>query len=673
MNRDHVFHWEWVGPPRFRRDGLAYYSGCRQVFEPSSPPSPGSASSSSSSASAPQEPISYGLGATIFCHVDKDERPWVAQCIEFCDDPNVVKEMRRQAAKEAGSENSDDERAIPSWMRMRVSLRWLYRLGDVEEDKQEDVEGHPCEVFWSDHVTGPDVNSVNIINGTARLTMDIDAVPKSPPVSPHLRERVYLCRRFYRHSMAAPPAKRLRKSRYFPAAQGTWRWLADGELEAIRSKPSSSPELFFSDATGGGMNEREPLFPRRVKSEEKSDVNDEEEENGSGEGGKGGSSVDLESSVDSEVDFRTRKSRSKRSTKRRRSSRRVRADEVSDDGEVEEVPVEGGKNVNGSKGGKNQVGIGIAGQGYAKKLRSSASPGVSIPKTPSGGVVPPQLLMEVRATRSNSLAVPGADASLGNVLSESPPLNAVVGSSAVEPSRQRRSLPNRDSPSMAGIALSAPSSAAKPLRKNRNGVPPPRLATAAPSAPAAVPAPRAGAPPPPRRQSYRRSAQPEPGALKDGANEVKVDTYGRGLKRAPADLPPETAPVGGEQNAAAPAQGSGRKARMVKPAVAGKTSAGMFAKSPSAVSVGRAFDSLSSQQRSAMGRHLPWILDSIQARLAVISAKAVENTEDKSGVGAVTEEALAGVVREVVEKFSSLNAGNLMKAEPRERGQDGLL
>ncbi len=112
----------------------------------------------------------YSVGDIIFCLVEGDESPWVAQCLEFCEDASVVASVK-------ANDDEYDSKDVPSWMAMRVSLRWMYRMSDVIDDCGRSVAGHPCEVFFSDHVTGPSVNSVNIIDGRAMLTNDISKVP----------------------------------------------------------------------------------------------------------------------------------------------------------------------------------------------------------------------------------------------------------------------------------------------------------------------------------------------------------------------------------------------------------------------------------------------------------------------------------------------------------------
>jgi ribosomal protein L21E len=229
------YHWEWDGRPVYKKDGRSFYRGCRQVFD----------------GEDPRPTVTFLAGDTIFCNVDGDPRPWVAQCIEFCYDPSILKAL--EDAADETEEISDDEvvaRDVPLWMPMRVSLRWMYRLSDVREDKGTDVEGHDSEVFISDHVTGPEVNSVNIIDGRATLTTQASQVPSKPPVGNLFEERIYLCTRYYRHGGAKPLPKKSRNSRHYPTVQRTWRNLDEGELLHILKNPSDSPFMFFTEYNG---------------------------------------------------------------------------------------------------------------------------------------------------------------------------------------------------------------------------------------------------------------------------------------------------------------------------------------------------------------------------------------------------------------------------------------
>jgi hypothetical protein len=149
--------------------------------------------------------------------------------------------------KEKGHDGAgpEDPTETPHWMPMRVSLRWMYRLSDVVEDKGRDVPGHPCEVFISDHVTGPEVNSVNIIDGRAVITQDEHRAPAECEMNDE-GERIYLCHRFYRHGGAPKPPKDM-FPRHSNVRAKTIRELVTGELESILRHPSDSMFLFYSN------------------------------------------------------------------------------------------------------------------------------------------------------------------------------------------------------------------------------------------------------------------------------------------------------------------------------------------------------------------------------------------------------------------------------------------
>jgi hypothetical protein len=61
------YKWEWDGAAVRKEDGLLHYRACRQVFR-------GSIADS----------ILYAAGDMVFCCVEGDPMPWVAQCIDFC-------------------------------------------------------------------------------------------------------------------------------------------------------------------------------------------------------------------------------------------------------------------------------------------------------------------------------------------------------------------------------------------------------------------------------------------------------------------------------------------------------------------------------------------------------------------------------------------------------------
>lgn len=219
--------------PTHKDEGRIFYSGCRQVW--------------SSSGRAGETHV-YTNGDVIFCHVDGDPRPWVAQCLEFSFDPTIYEQIEAEGGEEPGT--LVDPRELPKWMPMRVSLRWLYRISDVMDDTTRDdkelaADSHPCEVFFSDHVTRPEVNSVNIIDGRAILKSDPTEVPKVQPEGKVCMERTYLCRRFYRHSGALKVPNSLKSSKYFTKNVQVWRAVGNEELEEIISKPTEWPLLYF--------------------------------------------------------------------------------------------------------------------------------------------------------------------------------------------------------------------------------------------------------------------------------------------------------------------------------------------------------------------------------------------------------------------------------------------
>lgn len=135
---------------------------------------------------------------------------------------------------------------VPSWMRMRVSLRWMYRLVDVEQEKRQAVSAHPLEVFMSDLIAGPEVNSVDVIEGAASLTSDASLLKDTDDSS---KAHVYLCRRFYRHADALRPPKGTVVS-FYPAKAKSIRELVPGELEEILHNPTLSQALYFKLYSG---------------------------------------------------------------------------------------------------------------------------------------------------------------------------------------------------------------------------------------------------------------------------------------------------------------------------------------------------------------------------------------------------------------------------------------
>lgn len=658
MDKSRAYHWEWEGTPISHRDGRDYYSGCRQVFDDG-----GSGSDDDGGAG-----VFYRAGSTIFCHVDLDTRPWVAQCLDFCYDPAVLTTLRAAAAAAAAdrsnSSSEDDgtgaaaavDRGIPAWMPMRVSLRWLYRLGDVEEDTDSEVlGGHPCEVFFSDHVTGPEVNSVNIIDGRAQLTTDADLVPETPPVSPLLAERVYLCTRFFRHSDAKNLPRRWRKSKYYPAPVRSWRDLAEGELEAIVAKPSHSKHLYFSDVNGWGVDGTEPLFPlgrtsqRRVVEDSSDDSasasNESVESSGSGAAASG------------------RRSRRIKSGKRRRRSRRAQPESSDDDDDVivvgDDESGEDGEEADRDDGPDKGEPAGKQ-RDMHKKRRSSArrmiSPSPSPNSSPDARASSPQRRVQPRRNA-------GAEGS----------------------SRTRNSLPERNGEAMAEPSSDPPATAGKRRQDKRPASPPPA--------------------PPAASRRPRRSAQPVPGALKEGLNDVVVDT-GHGFKRATA------AEVGGEETGrelvtgasvarqraeaeGGASAGGGKDDKGERVAKSNSGTVGKMGRRAPASVVAKAFDGLNKQQGIALQRHLPWILESMKVRLAAEAQNAADGAEieknnadasgkeepkgtarsaqaDAAAKAKMEEEKLAAVVAEVLGKFSNMNAASMSKLPPRTKDDELL-
>jgi hypothetical protein len=174
-----------------------------------------------------------------------------------------------------GQNANDSESDSPEpahWMPMRVCVRWMYRLSDVVEEKGRDVPGHNCEVFVSDHVTGPDVNSVNVIDGRAILTEDRTVVPASCVMNAK-GERVYFCNRFYRHEQAPKPPRGM-FPRHANVRVKTIRMLAPGELENIMCNPTDSVYLFYAHVPEDKAAGRRSIGrPRREEQVEETDGN----------------------------------------------------------------------------------------------------------------------------------------------------------------------------------------------------------------------------------------------------------------------------------------------------------------------------------------------------------------------------------------------------------------
>lgn len=137
------------------------------------------------------------------------DEPWVGQIVEL---RHVTAKTRRSPATGA-----------------RCGIRWLYRYEDFE-DGQPDPPLEKREVCWTDHITGPDMNSIEVVTEVVDVAFGV------------LGSADYFCTRFF---WAEEEVEE--KEGVGDEMRGKcWRKIGREEFGKLRQEPSMNVTLFWS-------------------------------------------------------------------------------------------------------------------------------------------------------------------------------------------------------------------------------------------------------------------------------------------------------------------------------------------------------------------------------------------------------------------------------------------
>jgi hypothetical protein len=224
--------WLWVGKPLAGNPeypGRKYYKAAVKIF-------------SDAAGQAAQESLQVKVGDIVCMKVgDEDEdddtepEPWVAHCVELCE---LGSDEEIPFGDVESGLDTDDKLGL-----MRVGVRWLYRPKDFDAENEDGkVPMNPSmerrELLWTDGISGPLVNSVDVIDGIASLFGKASEC--------NGKERAYFCHRFFHtleyEDQIMPPdvvPKHLQGVRV--------RDVSPLELEKLKSKPSTEQNWFWRE------------------------------------------------------------------------------------------------------------------------------------------------------------------------------------------------------------------------------------------------------------------------------------------------------------------------------------------------------------------------------------------------------------------------------------------